>query len=53
MGAISVLNMKMKENSKITIINLAWHIPEEIKNYMINLGIKNPLINIIEASDFK
>ena len=42
-----------KENSKIPIINLAWHIPEEIKNYMINLGIKNPLINIIEASDFK
>ena len=22
-----------KENSKIPIINLAWHIPEEIKNY--------------------
>ena len=42
-----------KENSKIPIINLAWHIPEEIKNYLIKLGIKNPLINIIEDSDFK
>ena len=42
-----------KENSKIPIINLAWHIPREIKSYLIKLGIKNPLINIIEASDFK
>ena len=29
------------------IINLAWHIPKEIKNYLKSFGFKGKLINIV------
>ena len=36
----------------IPVINLAWHIPSEIKKYLKNKGINNKIINIIKKSDF-
>ena len=38
---------------KRPLINLAWHIKKEIKNYLRNKKIKNKIINIIEDKDFK
>lgn len=44
---------KLKQvDKKIPIINLAWHIAEEIKNYLIGKKIKNKIINIIDDRDF-
>jgi hypothetical protein len=35
------------------LLNLAWHISNEIKNYMFNKGYKNEIIDIISMDDFK
>ena len=35
------------------IINLAWHIEKEIKNYLKLKRIPNQIINIIDKKDFK
>ena len=44
---------KLKQvEEKIPIINLAWHIGKEIKNYLIGKKIKNKIINIIDDRDF-
>ena len=40
-------------NNKIPIINLAWHISSEIKNYLKKNKIKNEVIDILEKKDFK
>ena len=48
---ISEDNLKQVDE-KIPIINLAWHIGKEIKNYLIGKKIKNKIINIIDDRDF-
>ena len=40
-------------NNKIPIINLAWHISDEIRNYLKKNKIKNKVIDILEKKDFK
>ena len=39
-------------NKDIPVINLAWHISKEIRDYLIEKKIKNKIINIIEKKDF-
>ena len=50
---LSDKNLKKQINSEIPIINLAWHIPAEIKKYLRGQKIKNRIINIIDKIDFK
>ncbi len=38
------------ENKKI-VLNLAWHIPKEIKKYLEKKGFKGKIVNIIEKKD--
>ena len=40
-------------NKELPIINLAWHIPKEINDYMINSGYTGPIIDILSTSDFE
>ena len=40
-------------DNKTPIINLAWHIPNEIKAYLKGMRISNPLINIVSKEDFE
>ncbi len=35
------------------ILNLAWHIPGEIRGYLTGHGYTGPVIDILEAADFK
>ena len=42
-----------KLSKEIPIINLAWHIPKEIKSYLKSLGLKNKIIDIVQKKDFK
>ena len=49
---LSDKNLKKKINTKVPIINLAWHIPSEIKKYLRAHKIKNRIINIIDKNDF-
>ncbi len=42
-----------KLRKEIPIINLAWHIPKEIKSYLKSLGLKNKVIDIVQKKDFK
>ena len=43
-----------KEKEKKIILNLAWHIKDEIKKYLTKeLNFKGKVINIISKSDFK
>lgn len=41
------------KNYKGPIVNLAWHIEKEIKNYLTQMNIKNKLINIIDKKEIK
>ena len=45
-------NRMQKEVGKKPIINLAWHIDKEIKQYLKANKIKNKIITIIEPRDF-
>ena len=52
---IPILNDKKLRNSNnksIPIINLAWHIKDEIKKYLKIKKINNRIINIIDKKDF-
>lgn len=40
-------------NDNFSIINLAWHIPNEIREYLKNNHITSKVIDIISPSDFK
>jgi hypothetical protein len=42
---------KIKKN--LPIINFAWHIEKEIKNYLEENQINNKLLSIIEKKDFR
>ncbi len=44
--------MKKKIKPKIPILNLAWHIKNEIKQFLNNKKIENRIINIIDNKDF-
>ena len=39
-------------NPNMPIINNAWHISSEIRHYLNAKGINNPIIDILENSDF-
>ncbi len=47
---ISDKYLKKIDNQK-PIINFAWHIPFEIKNYLKKIGVKNKVIDIIQKKD--
>ena len=49
---VSDKNLKKQINTNAPIINLAWHIPSEIKKYLRAQKVKNKIINIIEKNDF-
>jgi len=52
---IPILNdnkLRKKINKKIPIINLAWHIKDEIKKYLKIKKIHNRIVNIIDKKDF-
>ena len=49
---VSDKNLQKQINIKAPIINLAWHIPSEIKKYLRSQKVKNKIINIIEKNDF-
>ena len=49
---ISDKNLK-KIHKNIPIINLAWHISEEIKIYLKKSFIKNKVIDILTQQDFR
>lgn len=36
----------------LPILNLAWHIPEEISNYLVESGYTGKIMNIISSEDF-
>lgn len=41
------------ENDKTQpILNLAWHIPTEIRKYLSDHGQKGPIVDIVTADDF-
>ena len=42
-----------KIDKKIPIINLAWHIKDEIKNYLHKQNVRNKILNIVNERDFK
>ena len=44
--------LKIKNRKKYKIINFAWHIKNEIKNYLRQKKINNKMINILEKNDF-
>jgi hypothetical protein len=46
-------HLLFRDNSSIPIINLSWHIFKEIKDYLRNNNVKNKIINIVSAVDFK
>jgi SAM-dependent methyltransferase len=35
------------------LLNLAWHIPQEIRTYLTDKGYAGPIIDILSAGDFK
>mgnify|MGYP001392432676 CR=1 FL=1 len=39
-------------DKNIPILNLAWHIPNEIKSYLVENNVNSELINIIDPVDF-
>ena len=41
------------KNYKGPIINLAWHIDKEVRNYLTKMKINNKLINIIDIKEIK
>ena len=41
-----------KINKKIPIINFAWHISKEIKNYLKKNNINNEVVDIVNKKDF-
>ena len=44
------LSLDLDDNSPI--LNLAWHIPDEINEYLRRAGFKGEIINIIDNNDF-
>ena len=40
-----------KIDKKIPIINLAWHIKDEIKNYLYKQNIRNKILNVVNERD--
>jgi hypothetical protein len=34
------------------LLNLAWHIPAEIRTYMAALGFRGPIVDVLSAEDF-
>ncbi|EMO26163.1 C-methyltransferase C-terminal domain protein [Leptospira interrogans serovar Bataviae str. HAI135] len=36
----------------LPILNLAWHIPAEIRNYLTQNGYAGPIIDILDERDF-
>jgi hypothetical protein len=34
------------------LLNLAWHIPKEIRTYLVDHGYKGPITDILNAEDF-
>ncbi len=34
------------------VLNLAWHIPQEIRSYLMEHGVQGPVFDIVSADDF-
>lgn len=41
------------EDKELPIINLAWHISKEINAYMLSVGFKGDIIDILSEEDYK
>jgi hypothetical protein len=41
-----------RSDKDLPLLNLAWHIPTEIANYMAEHGYPGPIIDILDAEDF-
>jgi len=39
-------------NSTIPILNMAWHIPSEIKRYLADIGYKGEMLNVFDPADY-
>lgn len=39
-------------NQEAPLLNLAWHIPKEIRSYLVGNGYKGPITDILGADDF-
>jgi hypothetical protein len=39
-------------DQSLPLLNLAWHIPREIRRYMVEHGYTGPIIDILSADDF-
>lgn len=42
----------LSPDKTLPLLNLAWHIPEEIENYLTENGYLGPIVNILSAEDF-
>ena len=49
---VSDVHLK-KIDKDVPIINFAWHISKEIKNYLKKDSVKNKVIDILNQQDFK
>ena len=43
----------VSQDNKQPLLNLAWHIPEEIHSYMRKQGYSGPIIDIMSIKDFE
>jgi len=43
--------MAMRDKS-LPLLNLAWHIPKEIRAYLAGIGYTGPIIDILGTDDF-
>ena len=50
---LSDKSLKKNLTKQKPIINLAWHIEKEIKNYLKFKKISNKIVNIIDKKDFQ
>jgi hypothetical protein len=40
------------DNQTDPLLNLAWHIPREIRDYMLGHGYTGPIVDVVDAGDF-
>jgi len=41
------------DEKSLPLLNLAWHIPDEIRRYMSELGYEGEIIDVLSAEDFR
>jgi hypothetical protein len=41
------------DDQSVPVLNLAWHIPREIRDYLTGCGYSGPVTDIMSAEDFQ